>query len=90
MSMFMLEYRHEKLGQSLGGGFVNRLGNHGLMPDVLFYRGQPRNQLYEYYLNGAADVIVEMIRPGLEDYLWNVKQSLYQQAGVPELMGVGS
>jgi Putative restriction endonuclease len=85
MAMFMLGYRHEKLGQSLGGGFVNRLGNHGLMPDVLFYRGQPRNQLYEYYLNGAADVIVEMIRPGLEDYIWNVKRSLYQQAGVPEL-----
>jgi Putative restriction endonuclease len=85
MAMFMLGHRHEKLGQSLGGGFVNRLGNHGLMPDVLFYRGQPRNQSYEYYLNGAADVIVEMIRPGHEDYLWNVKRSLYQQAGVPEL-----
>jgi hypothetical protein len=41
--------------------------------------------LYEYYLEGAADVIVEMIRPGHEDYLWNVKRSLYQQAGVPEL-----
>jgi Putative restriction endonuclease len=85
MAMFMLGHRHEKLGQSLGGGFVNRLGNDGLMPDVLFYRGQPRNQLYEYYLEGAADIIVEMIRPGHEDYHWNVKRSLYQQAGVPEL-----
>ena len=85
LAMFLLGHRYENLGQSLGGGFVNRLGNHGVMPDVLFYRGQPRNQLYEYYLEGAADVIVEIIQPGCEDYLWNVKRSLYQQAGVPEL-----
>jgi hypothetical protein len=85
LAMYTLGHNHEKLGQSLGGGFVNRLGHDGLMPDVLFYRGQPRNQLYEYYLEGAADIIVEMIRPGHEDYLWNVKRSLYQQAGVPEL-----
>jgi Putative restriction endonuclease len=85
MSMFMLGHRYENLGQSLGGGFVNRLGEHGVMPDILFYRGQPRNQLYEYYLDGAADVIVELIQPGCEDYILNAKRSLYQQAGVPEL-----
>ncbi|MBF2085570.1 hypothetical protein [Thermoleptolyngbya sp. C42_A2020_037] len=56
MAMFGLGMRYEKLGQSLGGGFVYRLGQHGFMPDVLFFRGEPRNRLYEYYLEGASEV----------------------------------
>lgn len=84
MAMFGLGMRYEKLGQSLGGGFVNRLGEHGFMPNILFYRGQPRNRLYEYYLDGAAEVTVEFIQPGCEDYVRTVKRTLYQAAGVPE------
>lgn len=80
--MFNLGSRHEKLGQSLGNGFVNRLGEQGVMPDILFYRGQPHNRLYEYYLDGSADVIVEFIQPGCYRYTRNVKRSLYQAAGV--------
>ncbi|BAU43575.1 hypothetical protein O77CONTIG1_03405 [Leptolyngbya sp. O-77] len=33
--MFGVGMRYEKLGQSLGGGFVYRLGQHGFMLDVL-------------------------------------------------------
>lgn len=66
--MFNLGSRHEKLGQSLGNGFVNRLGEQGVMPDILFYSGQPRNRLYEYYLDGPADVIVEFIQAGCDRY----------------------
>lgn len=82
--MFNLGTRYEKLGQSLGSGFVNRLGEQGLMPDILFFRGQPRNRLYEYYLDGSADVIVEFIQPGCESYTRTFKRSYYQAAGVPE------
>ena len=85
MAMFGLGSRYKKLGQSLGGGFVNRLGRDALMPDVLFFRGQPRNELYEYYLNGPAEVIVEFVQPGCEDYIHTVKRSRYEAAGVPEL-----
>jgi Uma2 family endonuclease len=85
MAMFGLGMRYEKLGQSLGGGFVHRLGQHGFMPDVLFFRGEPRNRLYEYYLEGAADVVVEFIQPGCEEYTYTVKKPIYQAAGVPEL-----
>ena len=84
LAMFNLGSRHEKLGQSLGSGFVNRIGEQGVMPDILFYRGQPRNRLYEYYLDGPADVIVEFIQPLCDRYTRNVKRSLYQAAGVPE------
>lgn len=85
MAMFGLGMHGERLGQSLGGGFVNRLGSSGFMPDILFYRGQPRNNLYEYYLDGAAEIIVEFIQPGCENYLRETKRSHYQAAGVPEL-----
>lgn len=85
MAMFGLGMRYEKLGQSLGGGFVDRLGQHGFMPDILFFRGEPRNRLYEYYLEGAADIVVEFIQPGCEEYIYNVKKPIYQAAGVPEL-----
>ncbi|MGJ3254092.1 MAG: Uma2 family endonuclease [Elainellaceae cyanobacterium] len=85
MAMFGLGMRYEKLGQSLGGGFVHRLDRHGFMPDVVFFRGEPRNRLYEYYLDGAADVIVEFIQPGCEEYTYTVKKPIYQAAGVLEL-----
>ncbi|KAM3116304.1 Uma2 family endonuclease [Phormidesmis sp. 146-33] len=85
MAMFGLGMRYEKLGQSLGGGFVHRLGQYGFMPDVLFFRGEPRNRLYEYYLEGSADVVVEFIQPGCEEYTYTVKKLIYQAAGVPEL-----
>lgn len=84
IAMFSLGMRYEKLGQSLGSGFVNRLSEHGFMPDILFYRGQPRNRLYEYYLEGAAEVIVEFIQPGCEDYVRTVKRAHYKASGVPE------
>jgi Uma2 family endonuclease len=85
MALFGLGMRYEKLGQSLGGGFVNRLGNNGFMPDVLFFRGEPHNRLYDYYLDGAADIVVEFIQPGCEDYIYTVKKPIYEAAGVPEL-----
>jgi hypothetical protein len=54
-ALFGLGMRGHQLGQSLGGGFVNRLGNNGFMPDILFYKGQGLNRLYDYYLDGPAE-----------------------------------
>jgi Putative restriction endonuclease len=85
VALFSVGMRYEKLGQSLGGGFVHRLGTHGVMPDIVFFRGEPRNRLYEYYLDGAADIVVEIIQPGCETYLEAVKKPIYAAAGVPEL-----
>jgi Uma2 family endonuclease len=85
LAMFGLTRRdEEQLGQSLGGGFVNRLGDEAVMPDILFIRGQPRNRLYEYYLDGPTEVVVEFLRPGEEVYVRNTKRDLYQAARVPE------
>ncbi|GAP97977.1 Uma2 family endonuclease [Leptolyngbya sp. NIES-2104] len=85
LAFFELSRRPEKLGSSTGIGVVNRLGETGLMPDIVFYCGEPRNRLYDYYVEGAAEVVVEFLQPGCEEYVRTVKQPIYQAAGVPEL-----
>lgn len=86
MAFFQLEQQRERPGRSIGSGsFVNRLGNDALMPDLLFFCDRGRNTLYEYYLEGAAEVIVEFVTPGCEAHDLEVKRSRYQAAGVPEL-----
>ena len=47
MALYRIEREQGRLGESLGGGVVNRLGEDGLMPDIYFYRGEPRNRLTE-------------------------------------------
>lgn len=66
MSFFQLESQHDRLGSTIGVSFVNRLGNDALMPDVMFYRSTDRNRIYNYYLEGAAEVVVEFLPPGCE------------------------
>jgi len=44
-SLFGLGMRSHQLGRTLGGGFVNKLDPDAVMPDVLFWRGEPRNRL---------------------------------------------
>jgi hypothetical protein len=85
MAMYELAHDHANLGQSLGGGVVNRIGENGLIPDVCFYRGEPRNRLYEYFVDGPPEIVVELLQPGSECYGREVKRGLYEAAGVPEL-----
>ena len=85
MAMYGLKQGRERLGQSQGGGFVNRLGEDGLMPDVCFFRGEPRNRLYEYFVDGPPEIVVELLQPGCERYGQEVKRKRYEAAGVPEL-----
>ncbi|MEM7796520.1 MAG: hypothetical protein AAF579_18960, partial [Cyanobacteria bacterium P01_C01_bin.118] len=62
MNLFRLD---EKVGgKSLGRDFVMRLGDNGLTPDLLFFKGQGLNQLYEAYLSGPAELVIEVIMPG--------------------------
>ena len=84
MAMYELGHDH-KLGDSLGGGVVNRLGEDGLMPDVYFYRGEPNNRPYEYFVEGPPEIVVELLQPGSERYGQEVKRNLYEAAGVPDL-----
>ncbi|NEQ26768.1 MAG: Uma2 family endonuclease [Microcoleus sp. SIO2G3] len=86
MAFFQLEQQGKRPGRSIGSGsFVNRLGQDALMPDVMFFCDRGRNSLYDYYLEGPAEIVVEFITPGCEVHDLEVKRSRYQAAGVPEL-----
>ncbi len=76
---------HEALdGSTFSRDFVMRLGDNGFTPDVLFFKDSPPNTLYEYYLEGSAELVVEVLLPGHEYQDRVVKRNYYQEAGVPE------
>lgn len=76
---------HEALsGSTFSRDFVMRLGDNGFTPDVLFFKDSPRNTLYEYYLEGPAELVVEVLLPKHEYQDRVVKWNYYQDAGVPE------
>lgn len=78
-----------QIGASLGGtvlgrDFVMRLGDNGFTPDLSFIAGEHLSQLRVYYLNGAADLVIEVILPG-HSYADKVaKKDYYQAGGVTE------
>lgn len=76
---------HEALdGSTSSRDFVMRLGDNGFTPDVLFFKDSSCNTLYEYYLEGPAELVVEVLLPGHEYQDRVVKWNYYQDAGVPE------
>lgn len=76
---------HEALaGNTFSRDFVMRLGDNGFTPDIVFFKGPPRNTVYEYYLEGPAELVVEVLLPGHEYQDRVVKWNYYQDAGVPE------
>jgi hypothetical protein len=76
--------RSSRCGQSLGPDFVMRLGDNGFTPDALLFRGEPLNQLYEYYLEGPADLAIEIQLPAHASQDRELKRRYYEQGGVPE------
>jgi hypothetical protein len=75
MAMSGLDH-DEKLGHLTSRGVINRLGNDALMPDNYFHLGTPEQTLYEYYLQGPAQWVVEWVRPGVENHVRIDKRSL--------------
>jgi Uma2 family endonuclease len=71
-------------GRSLGRDFVMRLGENGFTPDLMFFKGQGLNRLRSYYLDGAAELVIEILRPGHEYCDRVLKRQYYEAAGVPE------
>ncbi len=71
-------------GQCMSRDFVMRLDNNGFTPDLLFFTSKERNQLFSWYLGGAAELVVEVLRPGHEYADRIVKRDYYAAALVPE------
>jgi Uma2 family endonuclease len=55
-----------------------------VQPDILFISHQRREIIKEKFIEGAPDLIVEVISPGNPAHDRRVKFHLYAEAGVPE------
>ena len=71
-------------GRSLSRDFVMRLRDNGFTPDVLFFKSSGLNQLCSWYLDGPAELVIEVLLPGHEYCDRVVKRDYYSAAGVPE------
>lgn len=71
-------------GQALGRDFVMRLGEDGFTPDAMFFENRELNTLHEYYLEGPAELVIEVASPASRDYDKHAKRDRYARAGVPE------
>ncbi|RUT08493.1 hypothetical protein DSM106972_016610 [Dulcicalothrix desertica PCC 7102] len=72
-------------GSSYSRDFVMRLGDNGFTPDVMFFtNNSTRNQLYSWYLSGAAELVIEIVRPGHEYADRVIKRDFYAAAGALE------
>ncbi len=71
-------------GQVLGRDSVMRLGDDAFTPDIYAVFGQHLLRQREYYLDGPADLAVEILLPGFETML-HTRLLCYGRAGVKQL-----
>ena len=55
-----------------------------VQPDILFFSNERRSILTPRNIQGAPNLLVEVLSPGREGYDWRTKFDVYQRAGVPE------
>jgi Uma2 family endonuclease len=71
-------------GRVLSRDCVMRLGDDAFTPDIYAVFGQAALKQREYYLDGPADLAVEILLPGFEPML-STRLLLYGHAGVKQL-----
>lgn len=72
------------LGVVVTAPFKMKLKNYGPEPDLLFVAGNNKKRLKETYLNGPADMVVEVISPESIGRDRGEKFLAYEEAGIPE------
>ena len=75
--------RPRRLGEVIQAPFQMKL-EHGREPDVLFVRREHLERLKETYLDGPADLVVEVVSPESVGRDRGEKFYEYEQAGIPE------
>jgi len=73
-----------QLGELLIAPFQMRLVNSGREPDLLFVKTEHRDRLRRTYLDGPADLVVEIISPESIGRDRGDKFFEYEEAGIPE------
>jgi Uma2 family endonuclease len=70
--------------RSMGRDCVTRLGEDALTPDEMIAGPQRACNLLKYYLDGPADVVIEVVLPGHESQDRTAKRRRYARGGVPD------
>src|SRR3569833_1330730 len=73
------------IGEVLGDGFQMKVGpRRGRVPDLFFVRSEHRDRLKPTYLDGPADLVVEVVSKDSVKRDRVVKYAEYAELGIPE------
>jgi hypothetical protein len=72
------------MGFSIGRDFVMRLGEQAFTPDTLFLANDRVHQMREYFCDGPASIVVEVLQSGNQEQELIIKRREYERGGVPE------
>jgi len=73
-----------RLGVVRSGPFQMKIGEVSRQPDVMFIAAEHRDRIKELYLDGPADLVVEIVSPDSVGRDRGEKYYEYESAGVPE------
>lgn len=76
--------QNRKMGKVIEAPFLMKLPNSGREPDILFVSKKHLDRLKKTYLEGPADLVVEIISPESIGGDRGEKFYEYEQAGIPE------
>lgn len=72
------------LGEVMPAPFQMKLGRAGREPDLLFVSKEHLGRLKKTYLDGPADLVVEIVSPESQERDRTEKLREYDEAGIPE------
>jgi Uma2 family endonuclease len=84
LSLYGLAREHDDFAQVAGRDVVMRLGQAAFTPDVFAVSPRHQHRLNDHYLNGPADLVIEILLRGHEAYDREVKCRHYEAGGVGE------
>jgi len=68
-----------------GGDLVIKLGDDAFTPDIYVNRKKHDPRQHEYFLDGAPDLIIEVMHPATKAFDAGLRLERYQAAAVPEI-----
>jgi Uma2 family endonuclease len=85
-TLLLLFIQRHRLGRIFYAPFLMRLPQtpSGREPDLLFVRAEHAGRITPTYVNGPADLVVEIVSPDSIERDYHEKLAEYEAAGIPE------
>ncbi len=86
LTLLRIACRRNNIGRVLNDPFVMRAepGGNGRSPDIMIVLNEHLDRIASKYLNGPADIVIEIVSPGSIKTDYFVKEAEYASAGIPE------